>query len=168
MIVKFFKWRYERLMDVKRVAKEKNLPVWQMPVLDAVGISLLWSIYASYATWSYLNGLTEMGYKVPLWLEDLALFSPLFYFVALFATIMDRLAVAFVHLHALVAKGVMLGLQKADHKIWRKTGKDSVITNKIWWVQQKFLKLKKQRRRQLLAVFVLFMVYYYSLKGLFF
>ena len=168
MIVKFFQWRYQCLMDVKKFAKEKNLPVWQMPLFDALGICLLISIYSSYHTWDYLNDLTELGYNVPLWLEDLSLFAPFAYFLALFSTIMDKIARVFVHLHSMAAKGVMRLLQKADHKIWRKTGKDSVITNKIWSVQQRFLKLKKQRRRQLLAVFVLFMVYYYSLKGLFF
>ena len=73
----------------------------------------------------------------------------------------DRHCTDYILFQAALTKSIFNIIQKADHKIWRKTGKDSVIANKIWWVQQKWMGLEKgQRRKIMIVAFVVFMIWY--------
>jgi len=54
-----------------------------------------------------------------------------------------------------ITKSIFEIIQKADHKIWRKTGKDSFIANKIWWLQQKWIGLDKRIRAMIIIQFLI-------------
>ncbi len=161
----FFKQRIDALLAVKKVARENNLPVWQMPVMDSIGLSLLISIYASYEVWDWFNHMQEMKIGFT-WLEPFLLYLPVFFFFTIFATILDKIAIVFVHIHSKLAKGVMIGISRLDMKIWRKTGRESVVANAMWKVQRKWMSLSKMRRKQLTAVLIMVIIWYYSLRAL--
>ena len=164
----FFKERIDALLAVKKVARENNLPVWQMPVMDSIGLSLLLSIYASYEVWAWFNHMQEMRVvSENTWIEAVLLYLPVFFFFTIFATILDKIAIVFVHIHSKLAKGVMIGISRLDMKIWRKTGRESVVANAMWKVQRKWMSLSKMRRKQLTAVFIMVVLWYYSLRALF-
>ena len=54
-----------------------------------------------------------------------------------------------------ITKSIFKIIQKTDHKIWRKTGKDSYIANKIWWLQQKWVGLDKRIRAMIIIQFLI-------------
>lgn len=163
----FIRHRISKIKEVKKFAREKNLPIWQMPVLDSLGVSMIISIYASYITWEWFSRQAEFGMTIPPLIESIIVWLPLIYFFTIFATVMDKIAMFFVLVHSYLSKLVLTTIQKIDHKIWRKTGRDSVIANGIWKIQMKWMKLSKKRRKQITATFILFMVWYYSLRVLF-
>ena len=78
---------------------------------------------------------------------SVATFLPLIYLVLIVLTVLDRVLRVFIIFQSVTTKIIFNAIQKADHKIWRKTGKDSYIANKIWWVQNKWMGLPKKKRR---------------------
>ena len=93
----------------------------------------------------------------------IANWSPLIYLSVLCFTMLDKVLTVFILFQASVTKSIFNGIQKADHKIWRKTGKDSYIANKIWWVQQKWMGIDKKNRQRIMVVgFIVFMLWYVS------
>ena len=47
----YFRDFWERIQDTKKFAREKNVPVWEIPLVNSIGIILLTSIYLSFYTW---------------------------------------------------------------------------------------------------------------------
>ena len=101
---------------------------------------------------------------IPSWWNlfiDVANWLPLIYLGVLSFTVLDKVLTIFILFQAAVTKSIFNIIQKADHKIWRKTGKDSVIANKIWWVQQKWMGLDKKKRQMIMILgFIVFMIWY--------
>ena len=92
---------------------------------------------------------------------DVANWLPLIYLGVLSFTVLDKVLTIFILFQAAVTKSIFNIIQKADHKIWRNTGKDSVIANKIWWVQQKWMGLDKKKRQMIMILgFIVFMIWY--------
>lgn len=139
----------ERVKDTKKFAREKNVPVWEIPLVNSIGIILLTSIYLSIYTWMGIVNVEEQ-LKGHFWWDSMisvATFLPLIYLVLIVLTVLDRVLRVFIIFQSVTTKIIFNAIQKADHKIWRKTGKDSYIANKIWWVQNKWMGLPKKKRR---------------------
>ena len=46
--------------------------------------------------------------------------------------------------HAFANKLVLRGITKLDMYLWRKTGRDTVVTNAIWKLQRKYMSRSKR------------------------
>ena len=140
------------------------MPIWMIPFANAMGIILLTSIYLSVYTWIAIVDMENSFDYIPSWwntLVSIANWLPLIYLGVLSFTMLDKVLTVFILFQALLTKNIFNIIQKADHKIWRKTGKDSVIANKIWWIQQKWMGLDKGQRRKIMVVaFIVFMLWY--------
>ena len=89
-------------------------------------------------------------------------YLPLIYLSVLSFTMLHHVLTVFIIFQAVVTKGIFNTISKIDHKIWRKTGRDSYITNKIWWVQQKWMGIDSKKRRKIVACVLILSIMFYA------
>ena len=95
---------------------------------------------------------------VPVWWNMLVVHAdwiPLIYFAVISLTMLDKVLITIIIIQSAITKSIFEIIQKTDHKIWRKTGKDSYIANKIWWLQQKWIGLDKRIRAMIIIQFLI-------------
>ena len=160
----YFRDYIDKVKATKKLAREKNVPIWHIPLANAMGMIILTAVYMSVYTWIAIVDIEKNFDYIPSWWNlfiDVANWLPLIYLGVLSFTVLDKVLTIFILFQAAVTKSIFNIIQKADHKIWRKTGKDSVIANKIWWIQQKWMGLDKGQRRKIMVVaFIVFMLWY--------
>ena len=160
----YFRDYIDKVKATKKLAREKNVPVWHIPLANSIGMLILTSVYMSVYTWIAIVDMENNFDYIPSWWHSfisIANWLPLIYLGVLSFTMLHHVLTVFIIFQASLTKGIFNGISKIDHKIWRKTGKDSYIANKIWWVQQKWMGLEKgQRRKIMIVAFVVFMIWY--------
>lgn len=160
----YFRDYIDKVKATKKLAREKNVPIWHIPLANALGMIILTAVYMSVYTWIAIVDIEKNFDYIPSWWNmfiEVANWLPLIYLGVLSFTVLDKVLTIFILFQAAVTKSIFNIIQKADHKIWRKTGKDSFIANKIWWVQQKWMGLDKKKRQMIMILgFIVFMVWY--------
>ena len=160
----YFRDYIDKVKATKKLAREKNVPIWHIPLANALGMIILTAVYMSVYTWIAIVDIEKNFDYIPSWWNmfiEVANWLPLIYLGVLSFTVLDKVLTILILFHAAVTKSIFNIIQKADHKIWRKTGKDSFIANKIWWVQQKWMGLDKKKRQMIMILgFIVFMVWY--------
>ena len=154
----YFRNYFDRVKATKKLAREQNVPLWIIPFVNACGVLLLTAVYMSVYTLLAIVDLEKNMQYVPIWWTMLAPMSdwlPLIYFAILSLTLMDRVLTVIIIVQASITKMVYQGIQKVDHKIWRKTGKDSFIADKIWHLQRKWVGLDKRIRWMIIIQFII-------------
>ena len=124
---------------------------------------ILGSIYLGFWSWTLIADM-QFSYK-PFWfevLEDNLGYIPMVYALVIAVVALDKILVVMIRFQAKLTKMVYDLIQKLDHKIWRKTGKESFISNKIWKVQQRWVGYDKAKKRRIIALMVFLSVIYYS------
>ena len=76
--------------------------------------------------------------------------------------ILDKIILFFIYLHAYANKLVLRGISKLDMYLWRKTGRDTVITNAIWKLQGKYMSRSKKQKKLMTMAFVGAIISYYG------
>ena len=166
MAIPFFHSYIDKIKATKKLAREKNVPVWHIPLANSIGMLILTAVYMSVYTWIAIVDMENSFDYIPSWWNTfigIANYLPLIYLGVLSFTVLDKVLIVFILFQASLTKSIFNGIQKADHKLWRKTGKDSYIANKIWWVQQKWMGIDKKNRQRIMVVgFIVFMLWYVS------
>ena len=150
-----------RIKATKKLARDKNVPVWLIPLANSVGLILLTTVYLGVYTLVALVDMEKNMDYVPVWWKILvghADWLPLIYFAVICLTMLDKVLITIIIVQSAITKSIFEIIQKADHKIWRKTGKDSFIANKIWWLQQKWVGLNKRIRAMIIIQFLIVFV----------
>ena len=147
-----------RIKATKKLAREKNVPVWLIPFANSVGLILLMAVYLGVYTLVVLVGMEKNMDYVPAWWKMLVVHAdwiPLIYFAVITLTMLDKVLITIIIIQSAITKSIFEIIQKTDHKIGRKTGKDSYIANKIWWLQQKWIGLDKRIRAMIIIEFLI-------------
>ena len=147
-----------RIKATKKLAREKNVPVWLIPFANSVGFILLTAVYLGVYTLVVLVDMEKNMDYVPAWWKMLVVHAdwiPLIYFAVISLTVLDKVLITIIIIQSAITKSIFKIIQKTDHKIWRKTGKDSYIANKIWWLQQKWVGLDKRIRAMIIIQFLI-------------
>ena len=142
---------------------EQGVPVWEIPLINSIGMIILGSIYLGFWSWTLIADM-QFSYK-PFWfevLEDNLGYIPMVYALVIAVVALDKILVVMIRFQAKLTKMVYDLIQKLDHKIWRKTGKESFISNKIWKVQQRWVGYDKAKKRRIIALMMFLSVIYYS------
>ena len=137
MIKEYFVNYFAKIKDTKKVAREKNIGVWLLPVFDAFLITL-------YLSW------------------ELSSFSLTIFMSIITFTILDKIILFFIYVHSYANKLVLQGITKLDMYLWRKTGRDTVVTNAIWKLQRKYMSRSKKERKIITMVFIGMIGLYYG------
>jgi hypothetical protein len=165
MIKEYFTNYFEKIKDTKKVAREKNIGVWLLPVFDAFLITLYLSWELSMGVWFVLDTWQSSQIYVPWYMDslwELSSFSLTIFMSIITFTILDKIILFFIYLHSYVNKQVLRGISKADMYLWKKTGRDTVITNFIWKLQRKYMSRSKKQRKLMTLAFVGLIGTYYG------
>jgi hypothetical protein len=165
MIKEYFTNYFEKIKDTKKVAREKNIGVWLLPVFDAFLITLYLSWELSMGVWFVLDTWQSSQIYVPWYMDslwELSSFSLTIFMSIITFTILDKIILFFIYLHSYVNKQVLRGISKADMYLWKKTGRDTVITNFIWQLQRKYMSRSKKQRKLMTLAFVGLIGTYYG------
>ena len=153
----------ERIRNTRKFAKEQNVPVWEIPLINSIGLIILGSIYLGFWSWTLI---ADMQFPTkPFWwpfLENNIGYLPLIYALVIAVVALDKILVLMIRFQAKLTKLVYALIQKLDHKIWRKTSKESFISNKIWKIQQRWVGYDKAKKRRIIVLMVFMFVIYYS------
>jgi len=165
MIKEYFTNYFQKIKDTKKVAQDKNIGVWLIPVFDSLLITMYLSWELSMGVWFMLDSWQSGQPYVPWYmgtLWEVSSFSFTIFMSIITFTILDKIILFFIYLHAYANKLVLRGISKLDMYLWRKTGRDTVITNAIWKLQSKFMSRSKKQRKLMTMAFVGVIISYYG------
>ena len=94
--------------------------------------------------------------------RELSSFSLTIFMSIITFTILDKIILFFIHVHFHANKLVLQGITKLDMYLWRKTGRDTVVTNFIWKLQRKYMSRSKKERKIMTMAFVGMIGTYYG------
>ena len=165
MIKKYFKNYFTKIKNTQKVCRDKNIGVWWLPVFDSFLITIYLSWQLSFGVWilfdSWQSGQTYIPwYMDSLW--QLSSYSLTIFMCIITFTILDKIILFFIYVHSYANKLVLQGITRLDMYFWKKTGRDTVITNFIWKLQRKYLSRSKKERKIMTMVFVGIIGAYYG------
>ena len=165
MIKKYFENYFEKIKATKKVARDKNIGVWWMPVFDSFLITVYLSWQLSVGVWIALDAWQSGQDYVPWYMDSLweiSSFSLTIFMSIITFTILDKIILFFIYMHSYANKLVLQGITKLDMYLWRKTGRDTVVTNFIWKMQRKYMSRSKRERKIMTFAFVGMIGAYYG------
>lgn len=165
MIRQYFVNYFEKIKQTKKVARDKNVPVWKLPVFNSLIFTMYISWQLSIGLWILLDSWQSSQIYIPWYMNNLwqaSSFSISIFMCIITLTILDKIILFFIYLHAFVNKIILSTISKVDMYLWKKTGKDSVLTSAIWKIQGKFLRRSKKQRTLLSIAFAGVLVFYYG------
>ena len=162
-MIQYLKNYWQKIKATKKFAREKNT-IWVLPVFDALVISVLFSWELSVGTWMLIEkiriaNILQESYIKFLWESSTYLF--LVYFGILCLTVLDKIIVIFIHIHALLNNLTYKVINKIDMWLWKKTGKDSVIATAMLRLQMKFQSMPLRKKRAVVGIVGMLLVLFY-------
>ena len=161
----YFSNYIDKVKATKKLARDRNVPIWHIPLANSIGMLILTAVYMSIYTWIAIVDMENSFQYIPSWWNSfisIANYLPLIYLGILSFTMLHHVLTVFIIFQSVLTKGIYNGIAKIDHKIWRKTGKDSYIANKIWWVQQKWMGIDSKKRRKIVACVLILSIMFYA------
>ena len=165
MIRQYFENYFDRIKQTKKIARDKNIGVWLLPFFDSLLVTIYLSWELSIGTWIVLDTWQNAQTYIPWYmgtLWEVSAFSFTIFVGIITLTILDKIILFFIHIHAYANKLVLAGISRLDMYLWRKTGRDTVIANAIWKIQGKFMSKSKKQRKIMTVAFVGAIVSYYG------
>jgi hypothetical protein len=144
MIKEYFENYFEKIKDTKKVARDKNIGVWWMPVFDSFLITIYLSWQLSVGVWIALDMWQGGQDYVPWYMDSLweiSSFSLSIFMSIITFTILDKIILFFIYVHSYANK---------------------LVTNFIWKLQRKYMSRSKKERKIMTFAFVGMIGVYYG------
>ena len=166
MIENYFRNYIRQFKECKKFAREKNVAIWFIPLFDSILISYFVSWMISYHTWVLMGNYQDVaGTSIQMkLLWEFSIYLPFLIWGSLIVTVLPKLTRLMTYVHHYITKFVFIGINKFDMWYWRKYKKESVLANAIWKSQSKFMGIDKQRKRQIIVLFLVGVVIYYVVR----
>ena len=165
MIRQYFVNYFERIKQTKKIARDKNVAVWQLPVFNSLIFTMYISWQLSIGVWILLDSWQSSQTYIPWYMENLwhaSSFSITIIMAIITLSVLDKIILFFIYFHALINKLILKAISRLDMYLWKKTGKDSVFSTALWKMQGKFLRRTKRQRMLLSIAFAGIIVFYYG------
>ena len=165
MIRKYFENYFDKIKKTKKVARDKNIGIWMLPVFNSLIFTMYLSWQLSIGVWILLDSWQSAQTYIPWYMDTLwqvSSFSITIIMSTISLTILDKIILFFIYLHAYANKLILQGISKLDMYLWKKTGKDTVFTNAIWKIQGKFMRRSKRQRKLMTIAFAGVIISYYD------
>jgi hypothetical protein len=136
-----------------------------MPVFDSFLITVYLSWQLSVGVWIALDAWQTGQDYIPWYMDSLweiSSFSLSIFMSIITFTVLDKIILFFIYVHSYANKLVLQGITKLDMYLWRKTGRDTVVTNFIWKLQRKYMSRSKRERKIMTFAFVGMIGAYYG------
>ena len=165
MIRQYFVNYFDRIKQTKKVARDKNVAIWLAPVFNSLIFTIYLSWQLSIGTWIVLDTWQNAQTYIPWYMDILwkvSSFSLTIFMTIITFTILDKIILFFIYVHAYANKLILQGINKLDMYLWKKTGRDAVFANAIWKIQRKFMSKSKKQRKLMTIAFAGVMLSYYG------
>jgi hypothetical protein len=136
-----------------------------LPVFNSLIFTMYLSWQLSIGVWILLDSWQSGQTYIPWYMDNLwqvSSFSITIIMSIITLTILDKIILFFIYLHAYANKLILQGISKLDMYLWKKTGRDTVFTNAIWKIQGKFMRRSKKQRKLMAMAFAGVIVFYYG------
>ncbi|KEQ56545.1 hypothetical protein SCCGRSA3_02034 [Marine Group I thaumarchaeote SCGC RSA3] len=166
MIENYFRNYISKLKDTKKIARQKNIAVWYMPLIDSLLITYFVSWMISYHSWIFMGNFQELSNSSihMKWFWEFSVYFPFVFWGILLVSVLPKLVHVMILIHHYIMKLVFVGINKFDLWYWRKYKKESVLANAIWKSQSQIMGMDKQRKRQIFVIFLAVVVAYYFVR----
>ncbi len=157
-LIRWVKDRISKIKATKKIAREKNLVSWNLPLLNSFVSIMVGAMLLSLATHVFLNELEESFSYPPWWFDwawSMAPALPVVYGIIGILLFMDKLIILFIHYERLLQKTMARCLEKLDYYLWKKTGKDAPVTTALWKMASKFSNMTSRRRKLVITVAII-------------
>jgi len=165
MIRKYFENYFDKIKQTKKVARDKNIGIWLLPVFNSLIFTMYLSWQLSIGVWILLDSWQSGQTYIPWYMDTLwqvSSFSITIIMIIISLTILDKIILFFIYLHSYANKLILQGISKLDMYLWKKTGRDTVFTNAIWKIQGKFMRRSKRQRKLMTIAFAVAIISYYG------
>ena len=108
----------KRIKNTKKFAREQNVPVWEIPLINSVGLIILGSIYLGFMSWGLLSQM--QFHDKPYWLdvlEETSGYLPMIYALTITLTALDKVLILMIRFQSRITKIIYTAIQKLDHKM---------------------------------------------------
>jgi len=98
-----------RIKATKKLAREKNVPVWLIPFANSVGLILLTAVYLGVYTLVVLVDMEKNMDYVPAWWKMLVVHAdwiPLIYFAVISLTMLDKVLITIIIIQSAITKSI--------------------------------------------------------------
>ena len=129
---------------------------------NAFGLAYVGSWIISYHTWIFLGKVESLN---PL-LFEFSIHFPTIYFGIICLTVLDKMTFGLLIVSQFYQKIILIAIQHFDVYWWRKTGRQSIISEKLWRFQNKLSKTSRSERNKIFLFFgsLLFLWYCFRLE----
>lgn len=132
-------WQYKKTIALKSRLLEFNIQSFTVPVLHAsMFIMFLGYVISGVISTDIIQHGTD--YQILLFSKYVS-FLPLIIISFLYVAVFDKIVLGFMYYIKTINDAVFKSINHADHKLWRKTGKDAPISSvilkfSIWLARQ--------------------------------
>ena len=163
MIKNYFQNYFNRVKATKQVSKDSGIN-WLIPLLNSILITVVVSFYLAQGVWFMLDSwqsgqVYEPWYMQYLW--QISSFSASIFMTIIMFSIQDKIILGFIKLNSYTNKLILNAISKADMLLWRKYGKENMITNAIWKIQMKYMNRSKKEKKIISYAFMACLGLYY-------
>ena len=153
MILQYWKDRFSTL-------KQSNpRSVFWISLINSTML-IYWAAWKfSIQTWYLLDPL-----KLHPWIFELTIHLPSLYFVGLSLAFLDRTTKLMIYINSQAQKLVFFGIQRLDAYWFRKYRRSSPVSEAIFIIQQRFLRMDKVNKRKILLVSGILIVIYFMIR----
>lgn len=166
MTENYFKNYISKIKHTKKIARQKNIAIWYMPLIDSLLITYFISWMVSYHSWIFMGNYQDLaGISLQMkWLWEFSVYFPFVFWGLLLITVLPKLIHGMILFHHYIMKLVFIGINRFDLWYWRRYKKDSVLANAIWKSQGQIMGIDKQRKRQIFVIFLVAVALYYMIR----
>ncbi len=160
-MINYFKSYFERIKATKQISKDNGIN-WLIPFFNSFLISVIISFQISNGIWFLLETWQSGQVYEPFYMQYLWQIPYVTIILTLITfTIQDKIILFFIKLNAFTNKQILKAISKADMFLWRRYGKENMITNAIWKVQMKYMNRSKREKKAISFAFVACLGLYY-------
>ena len=95
----YFRDYIDKVKATKKLAREKNVPVWHIPLANSIGMLILTAVYMSVYTWIAIVDMENSFDYIPSWWNTfigIANYLPLIYLGVLSFTVLDKVLIVYI------------------------------------------------------------------------
>jgi len=161
LIKNYLKSYFKRVQATKQISKDNGIN-WLIPFFNSFLITVILSFQLSNGIWFMLETWQDGQVYEPFYMQYLWQIPYVTIILTLITfTIQDKIILFFIKLNSFTNKLILKAISKADMFLWRRYGKENMITNAIWKLQMKYMSRTKKEKKILSFAFMACLGLYY-------
>ena len=162
-MIDYFKSYFDKIKNTKTLASSSGVN-WYISLFNSLLITVGISSILSQAVWYLLDSLQTNQIYQPYYMSamwELSSFSLIIFNTIILFTIQHRIIEALIKLNSYLNKLIFKGISRFDLWYWKRYRKESILTNNIFKIQNKYMSRSKKQKKIINFAFVICLGMYY-------